>query len=270
LARRWQRWRSGARGSRTGAIRAGGAAVALLMTGAVVILTQLHSASRTLVALVAAVLPFIGLGFIAASLFNNFARLSGILYGADLIGAVAGLLLALVVITRLGAFDTLAALAVLCAVIAAVLAWIGQNRALQIGAGAVAVLLVAAIIANRAAEWLVFAPDDLKEAPPDKTMMTILKDPAARIIETRWGPFARLDVVETDDDAVRYVFTDAGAGSTMVRYRGSDDEVSWLVQEVAYLPFTVNSDGTDRVRSWEPGPEKTLMAHLAGAEHYSR
>jgi hypothetical protein len=53
----------------------------------------------------------------------------------------------------------------------------------------------------------------------------------------------------------------------MVRYSGLDDEVSWLVQEIAYLPFTVNPDGTDRVLILGAGAGKdVLMAHLAGAE----
>lgn len=239
--------------------------VALLIAGAVVVLSQLSSASLTLVALMAALLPFIGLGFVSASLFNNFATFSGVLYGADLLGAVAGLLLVLVAISGLGAFDTIAVLAILCALIAV---WIGEHRVLRLGAAGIVVLLLIGVLLNQNAEWLVFAPDELKDAPPDKTMMTVLNsDPAAEIIETRWGPFARLDVVETSDDAIRYVFTDAGAGSTMVRYDGSDIDVAWLKQEVAYLPFTVNPDQTERALILGAGAGKdVLMAHLAGVD----
>ncbi len=241
--------------------------VALLLVGAVLILSQLRSASLKAVAFTAALLPFVGLGFVSASLFNNFSKASSVLYGADLIGAVAGLLFALVAISWLGAFDTLIALAIFCALIAVLLAVMGRNRRFQIGAGVVTGLLIVVLITNQAAGWLEFSPKKLKDAPPDKTLMTVLKDPEARIIETRWGPFARLDVVETSDESVRYIFTDAGAGSTMVRYTGNDQDVAWLTGEVAFLPFTITPDTTQNVLILGAGAgQDVLMAHLAGAK----
>jgi len=95
----------------------------------------------------------------------------------------------------------------------------------------------------------------------------VLKEPGARLIETRWGPFARLDVVQPRDPAVRYVFTDGGAGSTMVRYDGDPARVAWLKREVAYLPFTVDQADTHNVLILGAGAGKdVLMAHLAGAD----
>lgn len=241
--------------------------VAFLLFGAVLILSQLRSASMKAVAFTAALLPFVGLGFLSASLFTNFSKASGVLYGADLIGAVAGLLLALAAISWLGGFNAILALAVLCALIAVGLATLGHNRRFQIGTGAVTLALIVVLISNQAAGWLDFSPKKLKDAPPDKTLMTVLKDPSAKIIETRWGPFARLDVVKTSDDSVRYIFTDAGAGSTMVRYDGNDQKVAWLTGEIPYLPFTINADTTEKALILGAGAgQDVLMAHLAGVK----
>jgi len=98
-------------------------------------------------------------------------------------------------------------------------------------------------------------------------MRVLETDDSATIIETRWGPFARLDVVQIDDDSVRYVFTDAGAGSIMVRYNGDDSQIGWLRQDVAYLPFTLSPETTKNVLILGAGAgQDVLMAHLAGAE----
>ncbi len=154
-----------------------------------------------------------------------------------------------------------------CALVALLLAALGRGRATQAAAAVVGVLLVALLVMNQSAEWLSYQPSRLQNSPPDKTLLQVLKDPGARIVQTRWGPFARLDVVETADDDVRYVFTDAGAGSTMVRYSGDPLDVAWLKREVAYLPFVVDQADTHNVLILGAGAGKdVLMAHLAGAD----
>ncbi|HML23754.1 MAG TPA: hypothetical protein PKD09_19010, partial [Aggregatilinea sp.] len=69
------------------------------------------------------------------------------------------------------------------------------------GAGAVVVIGAALFVANLAAGVIEFDPARLKDAPRDKTMLLILDDSAqdARITRTAWSPFARVDVVETND-----------------------------------------------------------------------
>jgi len=240
--------------------------LALLLVSAAVVLSQMHSAGRIAVAVAASLLPFVGIGFLSATLFASFADMGGVLYAADLVGGAVGLGAALGVIGALGAFDALLALSVLSAGVAILFALMTGLRSLQLKASAVAVLLLAVLAANRITGWIEFSPRRLADAPADKTLMAILKDPSARITATRWGPFARLDLVETSDTAVRYVFTDAGAGSVMVHYTGDDQEVAWLRQEVAYLPFTIAPDTTRSVLILGAGAGKdVLMAHLAGA-----
>jgi hypothetical protein len=239
----------------------------LLFVAAAVVLAELRYADRIAVATIAGLLPFIGIGYINATLFARYAGASGILYAADLLGGTVGLGAALIVIGALGAFNAMIALAVIGGGIALILAWIGGMRAFQIRAAAVMLVLGTLLIVNMAAGVVDYSPRRLKEFPPDKTMLTVLKDPSAQVTETRWGSFARLDVVETADEAVRYVFTDAGAGSIMVQYDGNDTAVGWLRSEVAYLPFIATPDPLSKVLILGAGAGKDiLMAHLAGAE----
>ena len=240
----------------------------ILLVGASLVLSLLRSSERTLVAMTAALLPFAGIGFLNAALFARFAAAGGVLYAADLLGGTVGLIAALLVIGWLGAFNTILALAVLAGLVAVLLAVLAGVRLLRIGAAGVMVGAGALLVINAAAGWITFDPDRLQEAPPDKTLLAVLdSDPSATITETRWGPFARLDVVETSDSALRYVFTDGGAGSTMVRYDGDDRRVVWLTSEVAYLPFVVDADTTGSALILGAGAGKDiLMAHLAGID----
>jgi hypothetical protein len=241
--------------------------LALILVSTTVVLSQMRSAGRIVVAVAASLLPFVGIGFLNATLFASFAEVGGVLYAADLVGGAVGLGAALGVIGWLGAFDALLALSVASAAVAVIFALITGLRSLQLKTSGVAALLLAVLVANRATGVIDFSPRRLADAPPDKTLMAVLKDPSARITATRWGPFARLDLVETSDSAVRYVFTDAGAGSVMVHYTGDGQEVAWLRQEVAYLPFTIAPDSTKNVLILGSGAGKdVLMAHLAGAE----
>lgn len=239
----------------------------LLIAGAAVVLSQLRSAALIGVAAAAALLPFAGIGCLNAALFARFARSGGVLYAADLLGGAVGLAAALALVSWLGALDALLALALLAGAVALLLAWIAGRRVLWVRAAGVVAALIAVLLINRAAGIVVFSPAALADAPPDKTMITMLREPGVQLLETRWNAFARVDMVETDDPTVRYVFTDAGAGSVMVRYSGDDWAVSWLRDDIAYLPFALDASATDAVLILGAGAGKdVLMAHLAGAE----
>jgi hypothetical protein len=240
---------------------------AALFVAVAVVISELRYTDRIAIAVIAALLPFAGIGYLNASLFSQFAGASGILYAADLLGGAIGLGAALVAVSILGAFNAVVALAAVAGGTALLLAWIGGVRASLRRAAGAAALLVVVLIVNLVTGLIDYSPSRLKSSPPDKTMVSVLKEPKARITETRWGPFARLDVVETSDEAVRYVFTDAGAGSIMVGYDGNNQAVDWLQAEAAYLPFTLMPETTQKVLILGAGAGKDiLMAHLAGAE----
>ena len=83
-----------------------------------------------------------------------------------------------------------------------------------------------ALLAARGGHVFVFATR-LSNVTRDKTMLQVLNDPAqhTRIIYTTWSPFSQVDVVETNDPSSRYVFSDGGAGSYMLRYDGTLDSL---------------------------------------------
>jgi hypothetical protein len=64
---------------------------ALLFAAAAVVLSELRYADRIAVAVIAGLLPFVGIGFLNAALFERYAGASGILYAADLLGGALGL-----------------------------------------------------------------------------------------------------------------------------------------------------------------------------------
>ncbi len=86
---------------------------ALLFVAAAVVLAQLRYADRIAVAVIAGLLPFVGIGYLNAALFARYAGASGILYAADLLGGALGLGAALAAISLLGAFNAILALAVI-------------------------------------------------------------------------------------------------------------------------------------------------------------
>jgi hypothetical protein len=241
--------------------------VAFLLLGAAIVASQLRSVSLMVVVVVAGMLPFVGIGFLNALLFAGFARQGGILYAADLLGGACGLVAALAAVSWFGAFDAIIALAALSVGAASILAWINGQRSLQVRTVGIFILFIAGFLVNRAAGLIAFSPRQVTDAPPDKTLMLILQDPEATLIETRWDSFARVDMVETGDDSLRYVFTDAGAGSIMVGYEGDDQAIAWMQQDVEYLPFTINPEATDNVLILGAGAGRdVLMARLAGAD----
>ena len=78
-----------------------------------------------------------------------------------------------------------------------------------------------------------------------------LQDPnqQARIAQTVWGPFARLDLVETADPNTKLLFTDGGAGSYMIRFDGDLTKVNDLRTDPDYLSFAM-APATDTLYSW--------------------
>jgi SAM-dependent methyltransferase len=243
-------------------------ALALLLVALGVVLALLRSASVIGLVLGSALLPYIAIGFLLATIFARFAPLSGMLYAADLIGGATGLVIGLGLVSWLGAYEAVLLLGVICALLAFIPAWIGAARPLQLRAALLLIALLAGFITNQTTGVIAFSPARLDDAAPDKTMLAVLQNAQADLVETRWDAFARIDMVITGaDDAFRYVFTDAGAGSIMIRYDGDESAIDWLTRDIEYLPFVVRSDALDRVLVLGAGAGRdVLMARLAGAE----
>ena len=96
----------------------------------------------------------------------------------------------------------------------------------------------------------------------------MLQDPAQQghIAETVWGPFARLDLVDTSDPDTKLLFTDAGAGSYMIRFDGDLSKVADLKSDPDYLPFTLGVP-TDTLVLGAGAGKDVVLSLLAGSQH---
>src|SRR5690606_6570058 len=147
---------------------------ALLLAGVLVLLVLLlvliKSASLSAVLLLAALLPYIVIGYLNARLFARFAAASGLLYAADLIGGAFGLVAALAITSFAGAFFGIGLLAAASALMALIPAWIAERQRMQrvvLGCGG---LILVGVILNAQTSLLDFSPAQFADAAPDKTM----------------------------------------------------------------------------------------------------
>lgn len=234
-----------------------------------VLLAWLPSAASILPHAVVALIPFVLMGLFAARTFARFSTYSSLLYGADLLGAAVGVVVVLGLLTLWGAFNVVIFLGLVTGLAAFLFSLSFADRRYLLGTLLCLVLSGGLLVLNlfSAPIDFDFSPTRLTDAPRDKTMINILHDPdqKARIVYTVWDPFARVDVVETGDSAVKLVFTDGGAGSFMYRFDGDLSEVSHLRQTLEYLPF--RSGAVNRVLILGAGVGKDiLLALLAGSE----
>jgi SAM-dependent methyltransferase len=211
---------------------------------------------------------FVLVGLLVATLFAARPADSARLYAADLLGAALGTVAVLLLIVWSGVFTAIMWLALITALLALLLANASGDRQALRWAVPVAVLVAVAALLGQVSNLPRFDTAAISGAPPDKTLLRVLQDTSqkGRITDTVWGPFARLDLVETSDPDTRLLFTDGGAGSLMIRFDGDLSKVSDLVQNPDYLPFTVRPV-TDTLVLGAGAGKDILLSLRAGSKH---
>jgi SAM-dependent methyltransferase len=215
----------------------------------------------------AALVPFLFVGLFAALTFARAPSHSGLLYGADLLGAGVGVAAAVGLLDLLGAFNVVMGLGIVAALASIVISLLSARRSHRVSS-LVCLLFGAALLAlNLLSTPFAFVPVRLIGAPRDKTMVSVLRDPSqsARVVYTAWGPFARVDVVETADPGLKGVFTDGGAGSEMIRFDGDLEAVASLRETPEFLPFVVGPVERTLILGAGAGKD-VLLALLADAQ----
>lgn len=232
---------------------------------AATVMARLPSAASVLPYAVVALIPFVLIGLFAALTFARFATQSGLLYAADLTGAALGVVSILGLLTLMDAFSVVILLGAMAGLAAVILAC---SSRLYLPSALLTLLFGASLLGvNLASGWIGYSPEHLTSAPRDKTMVAVLQDPSqgAHIVYTANSPFARVDVVETRDSEAKFVFTDGGAGSYMLRFDGDLEKVAHLRGSIEFIPFTLGS--TERTLVIGAGAGKdVVLALLAGAE----
>jgi hypothetical protein len=187
--------------------------------------------------------PFFFAAFCLCLAFSRFGSQSHRIYGADLLGAAAGSLLALGLLFILPPQRVLLAVASL-ALTAAGLAWPPQRR--WIGG----VLLLAALVLP----WTI--PDTLLVLHPSqyKSLSQTLLVTGARVKAEKYSPLGRVTVVESPRVPLRYapglsmtatqepppqlgVFVDGEGPAAITRFDGRREPLTFLGQMPSALPY---------------------------------
>ncbi len=259
------------------------AACAALAFPLVALLTPAVAATGSIGGLVAlALLPFLVLGVVMAAVFRAYAAVATLVYGADLAGAGLGAAAVVLSLNLAGPFGTLFVLGALAA-LATVLFTLGGPGRLSPGAilplhstpRGVTVAALALLVLNlaglgvqvtRAPLGIDYAT--LRNAPPDKTIVNILRDPSqhARVLDSRWDAYARTDVVATADPTQRDVFTDGGGGTYMLRWNGNPATQRAHLADLETVPFLLGPHANVLVIGAGGGID-VVRALVAGARH---
>lgn len=221
--------------------------------------------TSSLAAAAIALLPYALLGWVNALVYADYAPESSVIYAADLIGAAVGLIGAPLLLIATGPFGSVVLLGALSVTAALLLA---PSAAQRLVPGVAFVALLALALVNTQSGWIAYDPTDIRDAPPDKTMIRVLNEIGGEVIETEYSAFAQVDVVGFDDDPnTRLVFTDAGAGSFMWRYDPDGDQnFGWLYdRNVEFLPFLLGPVNNTLVIGAGAGYD-VLLALEAGAD----
>jgi hypothetical protein len=241
--------------------------LAWLLPLTVFLLSGLESSDLTAIAVILSLLPYLLIGFINALVYTHYAKDSHLIYGADLIGAALGLGMSLAVIAFVGPFT----LMMVAGVVIALASFVFKGTKVMLGlTSASACLLAVFVVVNNVTDAVGYHPQTISHAPPDKTMIHVLQNQQLEphLLASRWGAFARIDVVKIKNDAQRYVFTDGGAGSLMQRLEPNVDisRYDWLEKEIPYLPFRVGAVDDTLIIGAGAGYD-VFMATYAGAKN---
>ena len=207
-------------------------------------------------------LPFVIVGLLTSRLYTVFNQDSNKLYAFDLSGAAFGLLAVLELLNLMSAASVGFALGV----IASFAAWTfgGRDKHNRFILAAALGLCAIGLIFNLTFHLVDLPHASASSIPADKTMFQILAAPGGRIVDSTWSNFARVDLVAGSDPDEMYAFTNAGAGSYMYRFDGDLNKVSWLTQQVEYLPFINFSPKKTLIVGAGAGKD-VLQALLAGS-----
>lgn len=194
-------------------------------------------------------LPFVSSGVFMSGVFAACANESRTVYAVDLSSAALAALAAtrlMDLLTPPGAIVAAAGFGLALSIWnsnwprAREPRWELRTRALRLGPRAwmlrlgLAILVLALFVSGirSVVGWLdsLVVATSREGLHQQKTMFQVLRSGGgnARIVESTWDGFSRIDVVETADQSVRMVFMDGGAGSWMHRFNGDLESVQHL------------------------------------------
>jgi hypothetical protein len=240
------------------------AVIALVMPLIVILFSVTGFVPGFVLQAVLGALPFVAVGLLTARLYALFSSDANRLYAFDLGGAAFGLLGVLGLLNLMSA----ASVGFVLGALAAVAAFIfnqSKRENISIPSAALGLALVG-LVFNLTTHLVDLPHVTAANVPPDKTMFQMLTDPASdgKLVDSAWSDFARVDLISASDPDLMYAFTNAGAGSYMVRFNGDLSKVNWLTQQVEYLPFEKFTPQKTLILGAGAGKD-VLQALLAGS-----
>ncbi|MEZ4662400.1 MAG: hypothetical protein R2911_33025 [Caldilineaceae bacterium] len=183
------------------------------------------------------IVPFACAGLALATLFSQHPEQSSRLYMADLLGAGAGALLAVLLYNRLGGINGLLCAA---ALMASAGIFVGQGSQLSHHPAngqkyprfiaAVAMLLCLLLIPiNSTTGWFRI---DMGRLPIPKPVSEKLAS-GSQLLDTRWDAFARTELIDPGGGRPYELYMDGAAGSVMPPVGGHRA----LLRDIGFFPF---------------------------------
>jgi len=250
----------------------------LTPTGIVLLLATPLAAHLTSVwVITAACLPaFVAAGIFLSHAFARYARFSGHLYFADLLGAALGSCLVIAILQLVGGFNTPFICGVGGALAALMVAASERKVTMAIAGLLAAIIMTGALIANHRVRFVDLPRIPLASDPVTKPLHRELTDPRinSRIIYTEWNAFARTDVVATPREGKHFepsddlsIFTDGDVPTNMLAFDGDLAAIRGRYEDfIGFLPFRYLQP--ERALLIGPGGGlDILMALAVGTQH---
>ncbi|HEY7511218.1 MAG TPA: hypothetical protein VIG50_13245, partial [Vicinamibacteria bacterium] len=195
--------------------------------------------------------PFLLAGSALAIVFALHRRGAARLYFADLLGASTGALGVAVLLARLGAEG-----AVLSASLAAVAAAAClSRRARPWSAAAAVVALLALVVHGRTGAF------GIRSAPTKGMYRHMAAEPAARVDQTGWNSYSRIDAVTGFGGSLARLYIDSDAWTDVHRWDGRVESLAGADRWFRALPFRVVPRGRTLVIG--PGGGSDVLVALA-------
>jgi predicted membrane-bound spermidine synthase len=215
-------------------------------------------------------IPFFLAGVLLAEVYRMFPTLSAKIYGADLIGAAAGSLIAIPFINIFGGISTnlvLGGMASLAAVLFAMGGKKKNNKGLII-TGVSLFILSVLVALNLVGGLRLNIPIG---ANPSKEIYDALSSFKGKIVETKWSPFGRTDLVVFSNYPDHMdIYLDGTAGSPMYRFNGNVNDPGATIDNLkssfpGYFPFLhLREEERNNALIIGPGGGRDILLVLMG------
>lgn len=212
-----------------------------------------------------AALPFLAGGVFISMVFKIFSSQSYKLYFADLLGAGLGSVTVVFFINQWGIVNTVLIAIGFTVISSLVLSFYMLDKKEMVVPISIAVILGVAGIYQPGIRQFEERFTGYFTSPLTSLSTFRSANAAHSLLDWNWDAYSRTDLIKTGTfRQSRIVSIDGGSNSEMIRFDGDLSKVSWLKQDLNYLPFETGSNRKTLLIG--PGGGKDiLLAILAGS-----